>query len=288
MRQKRVLAIGELLMDDYGDCCHPGGAPANFAAHLVRFGVPASLYSAVGDDRHGDELLKFLRHWNVDTSMIDCIGFPSGRVLVTLKNGQPDYEILENVAWDNLKYHDIPAFDAVYFGSLAQRFETSREVIRRIVEKAGNALRIFDVNLRQNYFDRDVLEWSLMHTNLLKLNDEELPVVAEMFDLSSQNESFLKQVSRKFNIGIVVLTLGKEGSMVYSDDEIHREPAYPCNMKNPVGAGDAFTAAFAAGILNGENISESQRVANRAAALVCEHESAIPELLKNMTLCGNS
>ncbi len=271
----QIIALGEVLFDDYGAYRHLGGAAANFAAHAAQLGETSCLYSAVGHDPDGAEILNLLHEFNVKCDFMQQVDFPTGKVLVKMNGSSPEYEIVKNSAWDNMEYREIPPCDAVYFGSLAQRSPRSRATIRKILMES-NAFKIFDINLRQDFYSKEILKWSLEQTDLLKLNDEELPVLAAMFDLPFTQEDFLRQVCRQFNISIAVVTLGKNGSTAYADGQILSCPVPPAKVINTVGAGDAFCAAFVSSLLNSEPLETAQRKANQRAAWVCAHHEAIP------------
>ncbi len=183
-----VAGIGEMLWDVYPDGAHFGGAPANFACHAASLGAESWMVSAVGDDTLGQRALDSLGTLGVRCDLVERDPVhPTGRVLVTLDaDGQPQYEIERDTAWDHLAWSDELArfatrCDAVCFGSLAQRSPASRATIRRFLEAVPRpALRVFDVNLRQRFYDRDVIDASLSLASAVKLNDEELPIVAEL------------------------------------------------------------------------------------------------------------
>lgn len=273
----KIISLGEVLFDDYGTYRHIGGAPANFAAHAAQLGETSYLYSAVGYDPDGAEILNFLDRFNVKRDFIQQVDFLTGKVLVKMNGSIPEYEIVKNSAWDNMEYREIPPCDAIYFGSLAQRSSRSRETIRKILSNS-NAFKIFDINLRQDFYSKKILKWSLEQADLLKLNDEELPVLAAMFNLPAAQEDFLRRICRQFNISTAVVTLGKDGSTAYANGQLVSCPVPPAKVINTVGAGDAFCATFVSSILNNEPLETAQKKANHRAAQVCAHSEAIPTL----------
>lgn len=286
--KKRIIAIGEVLFDDFGTHRCIGGAAANFAVHLAQLGADAALLSAVGDDADGREIVKFLDSFKVDTSLISRVSFPTGRVEVVMKNAIPSYNIIEGSAWDNIPVSDvnisaIAKADVVYFGSLAQRSAVSASAIKQLIGSATpDALIVFDINLRQHYFSQDIIEKSLASTNILKISDEELPVVAKMFGLPSGNEGFLLGICDKFGLDTAILTMGKHGSLTCCDKSLYREEEYPCVCVDTVGAGDSFTAAFIYSLLAGDTVAVAQHKANRMAAFVCSQKGATPKLTEDV------
>jgi fructokinase len=281
-----VIGIGEILWDLLPSGKKMGGAPANFAYHAGALGARSRVISRVGQDALGTEILQRLQALGlpVDDVQIDSSA-PTGTVSVELSaDGQPRYTIHENVAWDRLALEKsalaaVSVADAVSFGTLAQRRSPARETVRALVAAARpEALRIFDINLRQNYFSREVIETSLRLANLVKLNDSELPVLAEMLGWRGNAREHTEQLARQYSLRLVCLTRGAHGSLLYSNGQWADDPSAPVVVKDTVGAGDAFAAALTLGVLAGKPLEAINRHANQVARYVCSCEGATPVL----------
>jgi fructokinase len=274
-----IVGIGEALFDCYADGrCLPGGAPLNFAvqAHRLatRFGGRAVAVTRVGDDELGRKFLAGLDAPR-EGIQIDSV-HPTGRVEVTVAGGEPHYVIEENVAWDFIEYAPLEC-DAVCFGSLAQRSPTSRASIQKFVANTpGTALRLFDVNLRQNYWSRDLIEQSLGLANAVKLNEEEVRIVGEMFGLREPAE-FLT----RFELATVVLTRGPRGTTLVTREGATEGAPVRCEAApdaDAVGAGDACAATVAVGLVCGWPPAQVVKMANQVGAFVASRRGALPEL----------
>ena len=282
-----VAGIGEVLWDVYPDAAHFGGAPANVSSHASSLGAEAWMVSAVGVDELGDRALESLRQRGVACPQVSRDPrHDTGRVFVTLDSaGQASYECAADTAWDHLAWSDQLGWlagrcDAVCFGTLGQRSPVSRETIRRFVEAAPRgALRVFDVNLRQRFFDQETIETSLRIASALKLNDEELPVVAELCGIrtTTPREMLIELMSR-YTLRLAALTRGPLGSLLVAAGQADECPAPPTTTVDTVGAGDAFTAALIVGFLRGQPLDEINRHANAVAAFVCSQPGATPPL----------
>lgn len=305
-RRKLVVGLGEVLWDVYPDQALFGGAPANFAVHASYLGADARIVSAVGTDSLGDDALRWLadNRQSAETILIDS-EHPTGNVQVLLDaKGCPTYHFAPDVAWDYLAfpqhYFEIASrCDAVCFGSLAQRTAMSAMAIGRFLDATDpSALRVFDVNLRQNFYSREVLHNSLQRANILKLNHDELPVVLESLRLPSSSKDFsvldraakgadLQSIANDYQVACacllehyelrtIALTLGAMGSMVYHRGDWDCQPSFPVQPVDTVGAGDAFSAALVMGLLHGEPVEKIHRRASEIAAYVCTQRGAVP------------
>lgn len=281
-----VVGIGEMLWDVFPDGRRLGGAPVNFCCHCGQLGAEAYPVSCVGTDALGDDILQVLASLQLDLSYVaQDAAHPTGTVQVTLdKNGKPTYEICEGVAWDAIPMTaELEALarkaDALCFGSLCQRSALSRATIQHSLASARrDASRIFDINLRQAFFNERTITESLRLANVLKLNDEELPVLAQMFDLAGSIEQQLAALIQRFELRLVAYTRGAQGSVLLTPDARDEHPGFPAKVVDSVGAGDAFTAALCVGMLQRKPLAEINEHANRVAAYVCTQQGGTPLL----------
>src|SRR6202163_3252602 len=290
-----IVGVGEVLWDLLQTGPQLGGAPANFAYHAHALGAQAYVITRVGSDDHGREIMRRFSDMGVrpDGIQIDEQA-PTGTARVTLSGaGLAHFTIQENVAWDFLAPNsDAVALaaqaDAICFGSLAQRSEVSRNSIQKLVGAApSKALRVFDINLRQQFYSHEVVERSLQLANVLKLNDDELPTVARMFGLHGSTENQIRQLARAFDLHLVALTRGSNGSLLYqtqsnaaqaNDGRWSNCRSRPVRVVDTVGAGDSFTAALVLGLLCKMDLDEINTVANEVARYVCSQPGATPAL----------
>lgn len=280
-----IVGMGEALWDVLPEGKKIGGAPANFAYHVSQFGFNSRVVSAVGDDKLGNEILENFSEKNLNF-LIEKVPYPTGTVQVELDNeGVPCYDIKEGVAWDNIPF--TPALEelakqtrAVCFGSLAQRSVVSRETINKFLDAMpddNGQLRIFDINLRQNFYTKEILCNSMERCNILKINDEELVTVSRMFGypgIDLQDKCWI--LLAKYNLKMLILTCGVNGSYVFTPGEISFVETPKVEVADTVGAGDSFTATFVAAILKGMKVSEAHRLAVDASAYVCTQNGAMP------------
>ena len=281
-----VVGIGELLWDLLPGGRRLGGAPANFAYHAAAQGMNAYAVSAVGDDQAGRDIFVELRSKALATDYVACLPEPkTGTVTVALANGIPAYTIHAPVAWDFIPFSESLAqlaaqADAVCFGTLAQRHEISAATIRRFLSLTRpDCLKVFDVNLRQQFFSAQRIEASLEQCDLLKISDEELPVVASLLKISGDDRGILLDLLRRYHLRQVVLTKGKDGSLFSDGQRFLEIPAFAFGPTiDTVGCGDAFTATLTAGLLSGQAPETAMRQASRVAGLVCANAGAMPEI----------
>ena len=287
-----VIGMGEVLWDVLPEGKKLGGAPCNFAYHVGQFGLDSCAVSAIGDDPLGKEIISQLDEKKVNY-LIDTVPYPTGTVQVELdQDGVPQYDIKENVAWDNIPY--TPQLEelakhtkAVCFGSLAQRNVVSRNTINSFLDAMPNdddRLVVFDVNLRQNFYTKETLCNSIERCNVLKINDEELVVVSRLFGypgIDLQDKCWI--LLGKYNLKMLILTCGINGSYVFTPGNVSFMPTPKVEVADTVGAGDSFTAAFIASILKGEPVAEAHRKAVDVSAYVCTQNGAMPVLPESLT-----
>jgi fructokinase len=286
----KIVGIGEVLWDLLPAGPQLGGAPANFAYHAHALGAHACVVTRVGADEFGREILRRLKEQGIaDGTVQEDETSPTGTVTVDLSDkGIPNYVIHKDVAWDRLSVtpsslNAIRVADAICFGSLAQRGEISRGAIQRLVAAApAGALRVFDINLRQNYFSREIIEQSLGLANVLKLNDDELPILASMFSLTGSPRQQMHVLALRFSLRLVALTRGPAGSLLWQDGEWSDCPSVPIKIVDTIGAGDSFTAALVLGLLQNKALDEINMLADEVARYVCSCAGATPPLPKSI------
>ena len=287
-----VVGMGEALWDMFPEGKKIGGAPANFAYHVKQFGLDSCVISAVGNDDLGNEIVD-----NFDTKQlnhnIERVAYPTGTVQVEIDQaGVPVYDIKENVAWDNIPYtakieNIAQRTRAVCFGSLAQRNVVSRNTINRFLDampQTDSTAIVFDVNLRQGFYNKEILCNSMKRCNILKINDEELVTVSRMFGypgIDLQDKCWI--LLGKYNLKMLILTCGINGSYVFTPGNVSFQPTPKVEVADTVGAGDSFTAAFIASILKGKSVQEAHSLAVQTSAYVCTKKGAMPILPPELT-----
>jgi fructokinase len=294
----RIVGVGEVLWDLLQNGPQLGGAPANFAYHAHALGAQASVITRVGSDEHGREVLRRFRAMGLDDSLVQVDDtHPTGTAKVELSgNGLAHFTILEDAAWDHIALTPEAlaaesSADAICFGSLAQRNNASRKTIQQLVAAAPEtAIKVFDINLRQHFYSRPVVEESLRLANVLKLNDDELPTLAAMFDLVGNGSSpntlagmpapheQIEQLVKRFGLRVVALTRGANGSLLYQGGRWSDCSSHPVKVVDTVGAGDSFTAAMVLGLLHKIDLDAINELANEVARYVCSQAGATPAL----------
>ena len=282
---KVIVGLGEALWDCLPEGSKLGGAPANFAYHASQFGYDAYAVSAIGNDALGEQTLKAFDDKQLKYVM-PRVDFPTGTVQVQLDDeGVPTYDIKQDVAWDNIPF--TPEIEAVAkhcqcvcFGSLAQRSSVSRETIHRFLDTTPmECLKIFDINLRQNFYSKEIIQDSLKACDILKINDEELVTIGRIFGypgLDIENKCWL--ILGKYNLKMLVLTCGTNGSYVFAPGVKSFQPTPKVKVADTVGAGDSFTGSFAAAILSGMPVQLAHELAVQVSAYVCTQPGAMPKL----------
>jgi fructokinase len=288
MTNRLVIAgIGEVLWDVYPDAARFGGAPANFACHAAALGAEAWMASAVGVDDLGDRALDTLEVAGVECGTVARDReHDTGQVIVKLdSSGHASYKFADDSAWDHLEWSAAleslaGRCDAVCFGTLGQRSPISRATIQRFVGATPrSALRMFDVNLRQDFFDRRTIDTSLRIASAVKLNEEELPKVAELCEIDASTQpQMLRALVERYGLRLAALTCGAEGALLIAGDDESTCPAVPAKVVDTVGAGDAFTATVVPDFLRGMPLAEVNRHANAVASFVCSQPGAVMKL----------
>ncbi len=277
-----VVGIGEILWDMLPGGRRAGGAPINFVYHTAALGAEGYAISAVGNDQDGDEILLELEKSKI-AHFIARVPYPTGKVLVELKDGIPSYTIVEDVAWDHIPAEKqaldlIRRADAVCFGTLASRNAHSRQNITRLLEAAApQALKFFDINLRGSYYSPELIRRLLEFANVFKINDEELPVIRRLLALDGSDDEVCHTLMKQYGLRYLIFTAGENYSIIYSPQSLSYLKTPKVCVADTVGAGDAFSGAFVYGILTGKTMEEAHRDAVRISAFVCTRSGAWPE-----------
>jgi fructokinase len=281
----KVAGIGELLWDVLPSGKQLGGAPFNFAYHAGQAGCEPYVVSAIGKDELGAEIIEKANQLAISCKYIQKNNYPTSTVTVHLdENGHPEYTIHEDVAWDYIHWNKemnglSKELDAVCFGSLAQRTPVSAQTINSFLgELKQDCIKVFDINLRQHYFNEITITESLKMVNILKLNDEELSVLSKYFKLTGNVNNQLNILIEKFNLEYIVYTMGSKGSIIITSGDYSVMEAPKVKVRDTVGAGDAFTATFIAGLLQKKSLAEIHKKATEVAAFVCTQIGAITDL----------
>ena len=286
----KVIAIGEIVWDCLPSGKQLGGAPLNFAFFAKELGADAYAVSAVGGDELGDETLAVAATTGVCLDYVQRNSLPTSRVLVTLNEvGIPQYEIVEGVAWDAIEGSDaalklVEDADVICWGSLAQRSEKSRNSILSLLDAAPDTcVKVFDINIRQHYYTKEVVEASLERANILKLNEDELPLVARMLGVEGSDKEIVSILIDMYSLKYLIYTHGADFSEVYSaDGEYSHVPTPKVSVADTVGAGDSFTAVFVTSLLKGDSLKDSHEKAVKVSAYVCTKNGAINPLPENI------
>jgi len=288
--KKYIVGLGEVLFDVLPTGAQLGGAPANFAYHAGQHGLHSVAVSAIGNDALGDEAVRLLDEKKLKY-VLPRVEYPTGTVQVELDaEGVPTYDIKQGVAWDNIPFTDnikeiAVNAGAVCWGSLAQRNEVSRRMIYQFLDHTpADCLKIFDINLRQNFYTKEVICESMKRCNVLKINDEELVTIGRLFGypgLDIENKCWL--ILGKYNLDMLVLTCGVNGSYVFTPGEVSFQETPKVEVADTVGAGDSFTGTFCASILKGKSVKEAHKLAVEVSAYVCTQRGAMPEVPKEYT-----
>ena len=277
-----VVGIGELLWDVFPTGKRAGGAPINFVYHATQLGAEGYAISAVGNDAFGTEILQELDKNHI-AYYIDSLSYPTGSVKVELNNGIPSYTIIENVAWDHIPLTQkavdlVKNADAVCYGTLSLRNADSKKTVTTLLSYAKKeALRFYDINLRQHYYSKELIEELLNYANVFKINDDELLVLKDLFSLKGTDEEVCKYFMNTYKLKYLILTAGEKYSVVYSQTEVSRIETPRVTVADTVGAGDAFSGAFVQGILSGKTLKEAHKQAVEISAFVCTKTGAWPE-----------
>lgn len=284
MKKERpiIVGVGELLWDMLPSGKRAGGAPVNFVYHATQMGAEGYAISAIGNDANGREIEKELLDNNIG-NLLAHVDYPTGIVEVELKDGIPSYNIVENVAWDHIPLQKesldlMSKADAVCFGTLSLRSPESRNTILSLLDATPkDSLRLFDVNIRQNYYSKELIVELLKKSNVFKINDEELVLLRTMMELPENEEEAARQIMREYDLKYLILTAGSKYSSVFSETDTSTIITPKVEVVDTVGAGDSFSGSFIYSILTGKSLKEAHESAVKTAAFVCTQEGAWPK-----------
>ncbi|MGB3117733.1 MAG: carbohydrate kinase [Verrucomicrobiales bacterium] len=293
MNKPKIISLGEVLWDLFPEGPRFGGAPANFACHAALMGGDVTMVSSVGEDARGREALKILAACGIDTALMQSAkNALTGTVGIELDSkGKPTFMIHENSAWDGLQWTPelatrIASANAVYFGTLGQRGETSRATIRQALTlaKSHGVLRVLDVNLRRPFYNASLIRESIALAGVLKLSDDELGEVTAACDIvmAAKSADTLVTLRERCGLDLIVMTRGSEGAVLVSAEGVVDQPGIPTIVVDTVGAGDSFTAAFVLGLLRGESPQDNLRKSCETASAVCSQPGAVPILVDSL------
>ena len=283
-RSANVICFGEALWDVLSSMRSVGGAPLNVAYHLKKLGVRAWPMSGVGNDLLGEELKSQIEEWGLPSDLICSVADrETGRSLVTVLEGEPNFEVLKDVAWD---YIDVPEnwpvecqpAEALVFGSLAQRSARNRAVLDAMFVAMPNALKVLDVNLRDAFEDYEQI-WALARSaDLVKLNDEEMQALMQTTATRANAEDCARSFQREAGCETVCVTMGAQGAGLLRCDEWHWVDAVPVKVRDTVGAGDSFLAGLIYGLLiTQEDATATLRRSATLASFVASSDGATPD-----------
>jgi len=287
MQNSSIICFGEVLWDMLPTGKVAGGAPMNVAHHAQQLGLPSTMISSVGQDELGEELIQFLKGKGIPTRWIQhSERYPTSSVQVHLdEKGSASYEIVENVAWDDIQLEEsmlasVKAASAIVFGSLATRTATTRETLQSLLEVAP--LRVFDVNLRAPFYHPAGIEALLQQADIVKTNDEELDLLADWYGQARDLDSMTKFVLDKFELQKIIVTRGGAGAMCRDEQGLHSHSGFPVTVKDTVGSGDSFLAAFLSKMLQGKSTVDCLAFACAVGALVATKSGGTPAINSQM------
>ena len=282
----KILGVGEILWDIFPDSKKLGGAPTNFAYHVCALGHEGIIVSRIGNDDYGREIIKQLINLGLITDYVQIDSErETGIVEVRIdEKNQPHYIIKEDVAWDFIQWDSkfdslLETADAICFGTLAQRSKVSRNTILNLLEKINkNALKVYDINLRQSFYSKNIIIDALKLSDILKLNSEEIEIIRELLNINIKydEEEICEFLINSFDLDLICLTKGEDGSILINKQNSYYSPSYPYKVADRVGAGDAFTAAVIVNYLKGEPIDAISIKANKLASWVTSKNGGTP------------
>ena len=264
-----IYCYGEVLWDMLPNESLPGGAPMNVCMNLNKLGSNATIISAVGVDKEGQDLIHYLKEYNIDLNYIQKKHqLPTGKVLVNLDDPlNAVYDIVHPVAYDTIEYAQIPEIvaqeaDFLIFGSLALRDEISRETLLRLLKHQFT--KVFDVNLRSPHYDRETIKSLLKKADWVKLNDDEFEEVCLWYGFAPNEEQITSKLAKEWGVKLICVTKGGKGATLFYNEEVFGHPGYPVQVADTIGAGDAFLAALIHSFISHKN---PEKMLSNACAL---------------------
>ena len=270
------ISFGEILFDVFPDKATLGGAPLNVAGHLTKLGLNGYILSAVGDDELGKRAISEINNLGLNTEKISTLNYETGKAIITLNGKNAEYEFNMPCAWDNIPLLPLPEHvSLIYYGTLAQR-GNSKQTLKELLNKVSSDHRFFDVSIRKHFYSDEIIKEGVENATILKLNDEEVDIVLDVLKLKMRGYRGLEELAKSYNLDLVLLTKGKEGTMCYKD-KWYRVPCAEVEVVDTVGAGDSLSAGFLASYIKTGDLEKSLIIGSHIADYVVTKRGAIPE-----------
>jgi fructokinase len=285
MDTQKIICFGEVLWDMLPSGKLPGGAPMNVAFHLRTQGLDSAIISRIGTDDLGNELLDFMQGVGLDTSLVQRgTNHLTGVVKVNMDDkNEVTYKIVQPVAWDYIQLEEeairaVEQADCFVFGSLAARNQGTRDTLYELIEHAR--FKVFDVNLREPYYSKEIVETLLHKANMVKMNAHELAMITAWHDVLTDEKTAIRNLSERFDVPTVCVTRGGSGAILLKNGEFYESKGFEVNVSDTIGSGDSFLAALIKGILLDEPPAGSIEMACAVGSLVATHRGATPIITK--------
>lgn len=275
------ISFGEILFDVFPDKATLGGAPLNVAGHLTKLGLNGAILSAVGNDELGKRALNEIEALGLSTDMIATLDYETGKAIITLNGKNAEYEFNDPCAWDNIPLQALPEnVTLIYYGTLAQR-GNSKNTLKELLNSVQSQHRFFDVNIRKHFYSDEIIKEGVENATILKLNDEEVDIVLDALKIEMRGYRGLEELFKEYNLDLILLTKGKEGTMCYKN-KWYRVPCAPVEVVDTVGAGDSLSAGFLASYIKTGDLEKSLLFGSHIADYVVTKRGAIPEYDDNL------
>ena len=275
------ISFGEILFDVFPDKATLGGAPLNVAGHLTKLGLNGAILSAVGNDELGKRALNEIEALGLSTDMIATLDYETGKAIITLNGKNAEYEFNDPCAWDNIPLQALPEnVTLIYYGTLAQR-GNSKNTLKELLNSVQSQHRFFDVNIRKHFYSDEIIKEGVENATILKLNDEEVDIVLDALKIEMRGYRGLEELFKEYNLDLILLTKGKEGTMCYKN-KWYRVPCAPVEVVDTVGAGDSLSAGFLASYIKTGDLEKSLLFGSHIADYVVTKRGAIPEYDENL------
>lgn len=275
------ISFGEILFDVFPDKATLGGAPLNVAGHLTKLGLNGAILSAVGNDELGKRALNEIEALGLSTDMVATLDYETGKAIITLNGKNAEYEFNDPCAWDNIPLQALPEnVTLIYYGTLAQR-GNSKNTLKELLNSVQSQHRFFDVNIRKHFYSDEIIKEGVENATILKLNDEEVDIVLDALKIEMRGYRGLEELFKEYNLDLILLTKGKEGTMCYKN-KWYRVPCAPVEVVDTVGAGDSLSAGFLASYIKTGDLEKSLLFGSHIADYVVTKRGAIPEYDDNL------